>query len=71
MPGWRMRETDRHKVSFGGDERVLGLTVLMAAQSVNVLKTTNRIFLNGELYSMQITSQIFKRASETRLAKNG
>lgn len=66
-----MRETDRHKVSFGGDERVLGLTVLMAAQSVNVLKTTNRIFLNGELYSMQITSQIFKRASETRLAKNG
>ena len=66
-----MRETDRHKVSFGGDERVLGLTVLMAAQSVNVLKTTNRIFLNGELYSMQITSQIFIRASETRLAKNG
>lgn len=66
-----MRETDRHKVSFGGDERVLGLTVLMAAQPMNVLKTTNRIFLNGELYSMQITSQIFKSASETRLAKNG
>lgn len=54
-----MSEADRHEVSFGGDERVLELQHGWLHSLVSMLKTTNRIFLNGELYSMQIISQIF------------
>lgn len=66
-----MSKADRHEASFGGDERVLELPRRWLHSLVKMLKTTNRIFLNGELYSTQIISQIFKRSSETRLANNG
>ena len=59
--------TNRHEVSYGGNENVLKLIVVMVANSVNILKTITLYMLSGCIifYISYISIKLLKEPTGT------